>query len=138
MTSHPDPAVHLAPVWQERFAFFDRYGLPNASPQGRAAYRAMEILPRLRLNSNVLALLFGPLYFFVKGMWRKGLTLLGVGFVAINALLALGVSPGLVQALGFAVSAAAMLTANYAYYLQVRHGSTSWNPFEGFGRRQPG
>ena len=112
--------------------------LPNATPQGRAAYRAMEFLPRLRLNSNLLAFLFGPLYFFVKGMWRKGLTLLVVGFAAINALLALGVSPALVQALGFAVSAAAMLTANYAYYLQVRHGSTSWNPFEGFGARQPG
>jgi len=138
VTSDPDPAVHLPPIWRERFAFFDRYGLPNATPQGRAAYRAMEFLPRLRLNSNILALLFGPLYFFVKGMWRKGLTLLLVGFVAINVLISFGVRPGLVQALGFAVSAAAMLTANYAFYLQVRRGSTSWNPFEGFGRRQPG
>ena len=135
MTSQPVSDRPLAPIWQTRFAFFDRYGLPNATPQGRDAYRTMAFLPRLRLNSNILAFLFGPLYFLAKGMWRKGLTLLVAGFAAITALGALGVSPGLVQALGFAVSAAAMLTANYAYYLQIRRGSTSWNPFEGFGRR---
>ncbi len=138
MTSHPDSDRQLAPIWQTRFAFFDRYGLPNATPQGRAAFRAMDFLPRLRLNSNLLAFLFGPLYFFAKGIWRKGLTLLVVGFAAISLLTRLGVAPGLVQALGFGVAAAAMLTANYAYYLQLRRGSTSWNPFEGFGRRQPG
>jgi hypothetical protein len=138
VNSHPDSDHQLTPIWQTRFAFFDRYGLPNATPQGRAALRALDFLPRLRLNSNLLAFLFGPIYFLVKGMWRKGLTLLVVGFAAISALNALGIPGGLVQALGFGVAAAAMLTANYAYYLQVRRGSRSWNPFEGFGRRQPG
>lgn len=128
------PESELAPVWQSRFAFFDRYGLPNGTAEARSALSALPFGQRLRINANVLAFLFGPFYFFVKGMWRKGLTLLGVGFAAATVLSSIGVSDSIVRAVGFGVSAAAMLTANFAYYLQVRRGSTSWNPFEGFGR----
>jgi hypothetical protein len=130
----PEPDSQLAPVWQSRFAFFETYGLPNATPQAREAYQAMSFGQRLRLNSNLLAFLFGPFYFLVKGMWRKGLALLVGSFLILTVLSAVGVPDGIVQALGFAVSAVAMITANYAYFLHVKHGSTSWNPFEGFGR----
>lgn len=129
------PESGLAPVWRSRFAFFDRYGLPNGTDEARAALRAMPFGQRLRLNSNILAFLFGPIYFFVKGMWRKGVTLLVAGIVVIAVLSAVGASDSIVRAVSFGVSAAAMLTANFAYYLHVRRGSTSWNPFEGFGRR---
>ena len=68
----------MSPSWQKRFDFFNAYGLPNSTPESKAAYKALTFLERVKLTSNILAFLFGPIYFFVKGMWRKGLTLLGI------------------------------------------------------------
>jgi len=38
------------------------------------------------------------------------------------------------RAVGTGFAAAAMLTANYAYYLHLTQHRESWNPFEGFRR----
>ncbi|TLH66217.1 hypothetical protein C1S80_07845 [Mycolicibacterium aubagnense] len=124
----------MSPSWQRRFDFFNAYGLPNSSPESKAAYQAMSFMDRLKLTSNILAFLFGPIYFFVKGMWRKGLTLLGIFFAVEVVLVVLDVPDSLVRGIGFGLAAIAMTTANYAYYLHVVRGSQSWNLFEGYGR----
>jgi hypothetical protein len=85
---------------------------------------------------NTPAFLFGPLYFFAKGMWRKGLVLLIAALALGTAVVALDAPAMVDRAAGFAVPAIAATTANYAYYLQVIMGSRSWNPLEGFGRKQ--
>jgi len=124
-----------AAIWWRRFDFFDAYGPQSSSAQARRAFRALPAFERFRIGSNVLAFLFGAVYFFAKGMWRKGLTLVVVT-VAVQAVAGLLDAPGQLQyGLGYAISAIAMTTANYAYYLHVTAGSTSWNPFEGLGRR---
>ncbi|MCB0930225.1 MAG: DUF2628 domain-containing protein [Mycobacterium sp.] len=136
MTNPPIYSAELPEIWQRRFAFFDAYGQPNSSPEARAAFRALPFGTRMRLNSNFLAFLFGPIYFFVKGMWRKGLSLLAIG-LAIGVLLSgVETSNGIVRGLSLVDPLIAMLTANYAYYLHVVHHSVSWNPFEGMGRRK--
>jgi Protein of unknown function (DUF2628) len=127
-------AGELAASWQRRFAFFDLYGLPNSSPAAKLAYRTLPFWEKVRLTSNVWAFLFGCIYFYVKGMWRKGTTILGIG-IGLGLLLGLFQAPNfLAQAVAFGFAGGIMTTANYAYYLHVR-GSQSWNPFEGFGRR---
>lgn len=126
----------MSPSWQQRFDFFNAYGLPNSTPESKAAYQAMSFMDRLKLTSNILAFLFGPIYFFVKGMWRKGLTLLGIFFAVEVVLVVLDVPDSLVRGIGFGLAAIAMTTANYAYYLHVVRGSQSWNLFEGHGRRR--
>ncbi len=126
----------MSPSWQKRFDFFNAYGLPNSTPESRAAYRALSFMDRLKLTSNILAFLFGPIYFFVKGMWRKGLTLLGIFFAVEVVLVVLDVPDSLVRGIGFGLAAIAMTTANYAYYLHVVRGSRSWNLFEGHGRQR--
>lgn len=128
------PVDNLSDSWRWKFDFFHTYGLPSASPEAKAAYRNLSFMAKLRLTSNILAFLFGPLYFFVKGMWRKGLTLLGIAIAAGAVLTALDVSDTVGRSAGIAIGALAMSTANYAYYLHVVRGSQSWNPFEGFGR----
>ncbi|MGV0814708.1 DUF2628 domain-containing protein [Mycolicibacterium boenickei] len=128
------PVDQLSDSWRWKFDFFDTYGLPSASPEAKAAYRNLSFVAKLRLTSNILAFFFGPIYFFVKGMWRKGLTLLGVTFAVAAVLVVLGVSDSIGRAIGIGIAAGAMSTANYAYYLHVVRGSRSWNPFEGFGR----
>lgn len=136
MTSFPtsSPESRLAPVWQQRFAFFDQFGLPNNAPEARAAFQKLRLVDKMRLNSNVLAFIFGPFYFFAKGMWRKGLTLLLVGLALGLVIAVAGWSYGVLRFVSIGMSVVSMMTANYAYYLHVRRGSTSWNPYEGFGR----
>ena len=121
-------------IWTQRFEFFTRYGLPANSPEGRAALRALPFGTRLRINSNFPAFLFGPFYFFFKGMWRKATTLLGAAMAAGAVLESANITSGLATGVATSIGAAAMLSANYAYYLHVTRHSRSWNPFEGFGR----
>ncbi len=128
------PVDNLSDSWRWKFDFFNTYGLPSASPEAKAAFRELSFMARMRLNSNILAFLFGSIYFFVKGMWRKGLTLLGITIAAAVVFTAVGVSDNVGRAIGIGIAVLAMSTANYAYYLHVTRNSQSWNPFEGFGR----
>jgi hypothetical protein len=121
---------------QQRFAFFDRYGYPNSTPESKAAFKQLPFGERFRLTCNLWALLFGPLYFFVlyffvKGVWRKGLVLFGIA-VALAAVAVYFDLPRSVEGFfPYVVPILAMNTANYAYYLHAVKGSRSWNPFEG-------
>ncbi|MDH6195098.1 hypothetical protein M2272_001727 [Mycobacterium frederiksbergense] len=130
------PPVSLSPSWQKRFDFFTAYGLPNSTPEAKAAYKALPFGARFQIASNFLAFFFGPIYFFVKGMWRKGLTLLGIEVAASVILAVLNVPDGMFRGAGIGLAAIAMTTANYAYYLHVTQHSQSWNLFEGLGRKK--
>lgn len=125
----------LPQVWQRRFAFFEAYGLPGSSSQSQAAFKALPFGKKLRLTTNLPAFFFGPIYYFVKGMWRKGLVLLAEA-IGIAVLVAFnGPDSILSRLLVFAYAALMMSTANYAYYLHAAKRSRSFNPFEGFSRR---
>lgn len=126
----------LPASWQRRFAFYDEYGVPNTSPESRDAYRRLPFGAKMRLNANLWAFLFGPIYFFVKGIWRKGLSLSALAITLAVIVLGLGAPDFVDRAASLVVPALAMTTANYAYYLHIVRGSRSWNPFEGLGRRQ--
>ncbi|KHO18947.1 DUF2628 domain-containing protein [Mycolicibacterium setense] len=130
------PSISLSPAWQKRFDFFNAYGLPNSTPESKAAYRNLPFGTKLRIGSNFPAFFFGPIYFFVKGMWRKGLTLLGIALAVSVLLFVLDLPDSIGRGAGIAVAAIAMSTANYAYYLHAVGRSQSWNLFEGFGRRR--
>jgi hypothetical protein len=129
------PVDNISDAWRWKFDFYNTYGQPGSSPAAKAAFRALPFGKRLRLASNFLAFLFGPIYFFVKGMWRKGLSLLGIWIVVMVILAALHIPDNWVRAFGIGLAAMAMSLANYAYYLHVVRGSESWNLFEGLGRR---
>lgn len=124
----------LPKAWQERFTFYDRFGAPNTTPKARQAYRALPFLDKARLTVNIWAFLFGPVYFFVKGMWRKGLILLAVAVALVVVLIALDAPDNISRGAALIVPAFALTTANYAYYLHAVKGSQSWNIFQGFGR----
>lgn len=125
----------LPEIWQRRFAFYDQYAAAPTKAEANAVFRSPPFWERTRLTSNVLALLFGPIYFFVKGMWRKGLALLGIALALGVVLQVIGASDSVARGASFGFAALCMVTANQAYYLHwVRHNE-SWNPFEGFGRR---
>lgn len=133
--THADLGAELSPHWQDRFDFFAEYGPPNATPQSREAIRELSFGKRLVVNQNYWAFFFSPFYFFVKGMWRKGITLLAAALVLAVAATLLPIPEVAARGLSMVAPALAMTSANYAYFLHVTKGSTSWNPFEGLGRR---
>lgn len=141
-TPNPATADDVKPKWRERFTFFDSYGHPG-SPAYRQAMRNLSFGERSRITSNFVAFFFGPIYFFVLGLWKKNLSLLGIWagviilVVALEAITGMTLPDLLPQALGFGMAALYMSTANYAYYLQRTRGIQSWNPFEGMGKRAP-
>ncbi len=135
-TSH---SKQYSAKWQERFAFFDKNGAPGTATY-KNALRALPFGKRVLVNSNIIAFFFGFIYFFVLGLWRKNLSL--VGIAAVLGLI-MGVFEGITgitipRAIdtGTNVALALMwsMTANYAYYLKEVKGLNGWNPFEGFGK----
>ena len=126
---------HVTDTWLQRFTFFDTYGLPSSSPRARDAFKELSWWTRSRTSWNTLAFFFGPLYFFAKGMWRKGLVLL-VSAIALGTIVVSLDLPEMVERAGsLFIPAMAASAANYAYYLHVVMESRSWNPLEGFGRK---
>ncbi|MBN3193006.1 DUF2628 domain-containing protein [Pectobacterium versatile] len=122
--------------WQTRFAFYNEFGGPNTLAH-KNAFKNLSFLNRILIQSNFIAFFFGPIYFFVLGLWRKNLTLLGIS-IAINLIIAL--IEAIVDAtlpeymnlpIGLSISYLWAGTANYANYLKETKDSKSWNPFEG-------
>jgi hypothetical protein len=120
--------------WHSRFDFFSRYGQPASSPESTAAFKQLSFGQRFRLGFNGPAFFFCFIYFAIKGLWRKGLSLVGIA-VVISILISLVESafdfafPPV--SYGIAIGLLFQSVANWAYFLHVTRGSTSWNPFEG-------
>jgi hypothetical protein len=127
--------AELSETWQIRFAYFDTYGPVSSTPEGRRAYRALPFFEKMRLGGNIWAFLFGPLYFVIKGMWRKGCTLLAVAVMLAFPILLFDLGSAIERITSILVPVVAMITANYAYYLYVVQGDRSWNPLEGLRKR---
>ncbi|MUM15888.1 MULTISPECIES: DUF2628 domain-containing protein [unclassified Mycobacteroides] len=121
--------VSLPKVWQRRFAFYDER-LEARPVGGNRLYRALAYLSRSGMTTNAWAFFLGPIYFFVKGMWRKGITLALMAAGAMGVLYIVHASSGWTLAVSVVFALVYTFTANRAYYLHwVRH-SESWNPFE--------
>lgn len=122
--------------WNTRFAFFEQHGAPKTKSH-KDALRKEKFFRRYLFNMNFIALFFGFIYFFVLGLWRKNLTLLGITIVVGIILAVVEVAMGTPIPRGVDTSTNLVLalmwasTANYAYYLKEVKGSKSWNPFEG-------
>ncbi|AMW20946.1 DUF2628 domain-containing protein [Mycobacteroides chelonae] len=135
MSQADDPAESVS-IWQWRFDFYDQYGRLGSTPESDAAYKALPFGARVMLGCNILAFFFGPIYFFVKGMWRKGFTVLLITLAIGTVLFAVDASEAMYQAASAGLGAVLMMTANFSYYLDQIKASRSWNPFEGMKRRK--
>ncbi|MGC5025633.1 DUF2628 domain-containing protein [Tsukamurella sp. DT100] len=127
-------SVDVPERWRSRFDFFARYGQPASSPEATAAFKQLSFGQRFRLGFNGPAFFFGPIYYAIKGPWRKGLSLFGiaVGIVVLIGLVETALNftfPAV--SYGIATGLLYQSVANWAYFLHVTRGSTSWNPFEG-------
>lgn len=122
--------------WQARFDFFDSYGAPSI-PAFRQALKQLPFRQKLRVNMNLIAFLFGPIYLFVLGLWKKNISLILI-MVAVYTVLIIGLAiagmefPRYLQVgLGYGFNALYGMSTNYNYYLKERKGDNGWNPFKG-------
>jgi hypothetical protein len=133
-TSPVTDDLSLSAKWRERFAFFDQYGAPS-SKEAVAGYRVLPYKKKMLINFNFYALFFGPLYFFLIGLWKSALSLIGLAFVVGALGGVLHVPDAVFNGVGCAFSFLFGITANYAYYLKKVKGRQSWNPFAGLRMR---
>jgi len=116
----------LGAKWVHNFALMEQAGGVRLPRLG-----ALALGDRARLLVNIWALIFGPLYYAVKGMWRKGLALL----LAVTAVLLLvtlaakrsGVSEQKILLLACIVIPVIFATrANIDYYKKMVLGDNGW------------
>lgn len=135
-TENINTAKAYSAKWQARFDFFDRYGAPS-SPSFREALKPLPFREKLRVNMNLIAFLFGPVYLFVLGLWKKNIMLIlimmAVYAVVIIALAIAGMEfPRYLQVgLAYGFNALYGMSTNYNYYLKERKSDNGWNPFKG-------
>lgn len=117
-------ALAVSVRWKRRFHLIEKAGgvrLPR--------FRELPTRERMGLNFNVLAFLFGPLYYLAKGMWRKALSLFVVCALAAIALafaLSLLGLEALVRSVPYGVAAIFAVRANIDYYKRQVLGDDGW------------
>ena len=108
----------LSESWKERFEILDKV-------DGAYFSRAKELssAERRKVGFRLFAFLFSVFYYFVKGMWEKGL-LIWTAYAVLGIVLgAVGVPDILV---GIAMCAACASFATIDYYNKVEHNERIW------------
>ena len=106
-------------VWQKRFALIDKAGgakMPR--------FKELTFGERLAVNTNVLALFFGPFYYLAKGMWRKAIAITAIIFALIFVLVLLGLKSN--GGIGGAAAVIWSMMANMSYYKIKVLGEDHW------------
>lgn len=108
----------LSTTWQERFDVLERHEKGGVK---------LTFKDNQAININLVALIFGPFYYFAKGMWIKGGFLLSALFV-FYGLISLGAESGGKVTTGILVGPyfLIMILANRDYYRHVKCGDKVW------------
>jgi hypothetical protein len=113
-------ALKVSDAWKTRFRLIERAGgvkLPNL--------KALAFGQRMKVMFNVLAFLFGPLYYLAKGLWKKALVLFAICVVVVVvADLVMGDRLG--NAIGIATGALFAVRANIDFYKKKVLGDDGW------------
>mgnify|MGYP003375681077 CR=1 FL=1 len=128
--------IDISETWKERFEIFEKIGAGEKEKSyykflttSSSEFKALSFKERLKINFNILAFLFGPIYYLIKKMWIKGAFLFGATcilntlFMLIEAII--GISfPSTVYYIptGLIFSQA----ANYDYYRYIKYNEEIW------------
>jgi hypothetical protein len=116
-------AIALADVsetWKRRFRAIEAAGGPKLP-----RFKELPFGERFGIQFNILAFLFGPFYFLVKGLWRQALAyvIIAITFAMVMELIGLG---KFIRAIGYGFAAAYALRANVSYYQRVIQQQAPW------------
>ncbi|AUG52451.1 DUF2628 domain-containing protein [Thalassospira marina] len=132
-TTTVNTAKDYSPSWQRRFEMLDYLGADRLSYDAMRKtekYKSLSFGERFRLSQNFLALFFGSIYYFCKGMWAKGLFIITASSIYSMLLIGIEVAVGraflasIVYWLPTAIFT--FLLANYDYYRKEKLGEKIW------------
>lgn len=125
-------AHEMSNRWQVKFSILEKAGADKKTlykMMGSQEYKNLTTKEKYKVQFNLPAFLFGPLYYFCKKMWAKGIVLLGFlgAVIALIMFIEAVVQITLPVALFWIVPAIFMAqTANYDYYRHMKHGDKKW------------
>jgi len=115
-------AAEVSDGWKKTFGLIEKAGGPKL-PQAKG----LKFGERSRVIFNVWGFLFGPIYYLVKGMWKRAITLTALCVVAIIVLSlileAMGASDKITNLIAGAVFAT---RANVDFYKKMVLGDNGW------------
>lgn len=110
--------------WKTRFRLLEKAGGPSLHN-----LKALSLSERFMISMNLWGVLFGPLYYVAKGMWKKAVVFTGVGLLVIAAIawaLSLAGAVYLADSLGYGLAAVFGARANIDYYKKMVLGQDGW------------
>jgi hypothetical protein len=126
----------LSKGWQKVFAEFDLrqadklgYFASANNPAHTSRPKSQQFKGNYVVGFNALAFLFGPLYYMVKGMWKKGIYLfvfLSIFNILCLAILSLITDKDLSPLVYIISSSFCASIAHYDYYRYYKLGETTW------------
>ena len=119
-------SLDVSESWKRKFHVMDDLNSIKDPKEKKAYFKSLSWGERFG-QSNILAFLFSWIYFFIKGMWKPGLTYLGIYAVMLIALLVLNIeSDSIYRAAGIGYGVLAMTRANVLYYTKKVLGKDLW------------
>ena len=119
-------SLDVSDGWKRKFHVMDDLNSIKDPKEKKAYFKSLSWGERFG-QSNILAFLFSWIYFFIKGMWKPGLTYLGIYAVMLIALLVLNIeSDSVYRAAGIGYGVLAMTRANVLYYTKKVLGKDLW------------
>lgn len=118
-------SLPVSDSWKRRFKAMHKAGGWNLPHLKNLSAQERKDIPAF----NLLAFLFGPLYYFAKGMWKKGLTLFVlclIGIVILDLVLELVGLSRFARATGFVSAAVFAALASRDYYSKMVLGQNGW------------
>ena len=95
----------------------------------------LDVSERRLISYNWLAFIFSTIYYFVKGMWKKGLVFLGISWIwAALITVAEGLFSFTAPSVLYWIPISAMMAAmaNWDFYRKKVHGKDMWEPIAVF------
>ena len=125
--------LNISKSWKVKFSKLESIGVNNK----RSLYKVMDtqeyknlgFWERSKLQFNLLAFLFGPFYYYTKGMWAKGSVMLSIYFLCTFLILFVSTifSFQTNVNLNFLSSGTlCALFANYDYYKKMVYNEVFW------------
>ena len=110
--------------WKAKFFLLEKAGGVRMT-----GIKGLSFSERMKITFNLLAFLFGPIYYVFKGMWKKGLAIFGASLVLvvlIGFLLELAGLGRFANALGYGAAAFYAIRANIDYYKKMVLKQNGW------------
>jgi hypothetical protein len=119
----PSTTDSVLPSWTRKFALIEQAGGPKLPDA-----KKLKTGERMAVLFNIWGFLFRPVYYLVKGMWKKAVTLtvfgLGIVFVAMAALTMAGIDAE--RPLRFVIPTLFAVRATIDYYKKVVLKDNGW------------